>query len=136
MPLPNHLFVSSCDGNLYDTRVERWSEKPPLRANYNRGHNRIETVADLKAALRHGKFTDLGGYPLYFITSDCDTMSFESVLENLASVMDSVATKSRDGWRVIAVEINYEDNDMVCCHSGKRIPSAYGDDNEESQDVE
>lgn len=134
MTLPNHLFVSSCDGNLYDTRVERWSEKPPLRANYNRGHKRIETVADLKAALRHGKFTDLGGYPLYFITSDYDTMSFESVLENLASVMDSVATKSRDGWRVIAVEINYEDNDMVCCHSGKRIPSAYGESESDETD--
>jgi hypothetical protein len=133
MSLPNHLFVSSSDGALYDTRKDNWSLNPPLRANYNRGHNRIETVADLKATLRAGRYTDLGGYPLFFITNDGAALSFDAVTENLRTVMDSVANDIRDGWKVVAVDINYEDTELTCDHTGKKIPSAYGEDEEQGE---
>jgi hypothetical protein len=32
-----------------------------------------------------------------------------------------------DGWSVVAVGINYEDQDMVCCITGEKIPAAYGE---------
>lgn len=127
--MKDHLFVSS-DGTLFDTRDSDWNHHP-LRANYSVHHRTIESVADFKACLRAGNTTDLGGYPLYFITSDGAALSFESAQKEFRQIAESIATKARDGWRIVACEINYEDSDLFCWHSGKRIPSAYGDDESE-----
>lgn len=121
---PDHLFLSD-DGTLYDTRDADWVKRP-LREGYCGAGNRIETVAEFKAALRRGQTTDLGGYPLYFIASDGEAISFEAARENFAQIVDSIANGHRDGWRIVGQEINYEDEDLVCAHTGKRIPSAYG----------
>lgn len=127
--MPPHLFASD-DGALYDTRLPDWSGRPPLRRVWT-GHAReIETTAQVKAALRAGEYTDFGGYPLYFVTSDCCALSFDAVRDNLASVLDSVQTGSDDGWRVVGVDINYEDGELCCAHTGERIPSAYAEEEE------
>lgn len=130
MTLPSHLFVSSTDGGLYDCRIANWSSLPPLRAPYVRHCRTIETVADFKATLRAGQSTDLGGYPLYFLCSDGESLSFEAARENARTIMDSIANRHSDGWRVVACDVNYEDSEMRCAHTGKRIPSAYGDDDD------
>jgi hypothetical protein len=130
--LPEHLFVAD-DGNLYDTRDPNWARNP-LREGYYGGGPRIETVAQFKAALRHGGTTSLGGYPLYFIVSDGEALSFEAARENFRQIADSIVHRHNDGWRIVGQEINYEDEDLVCAHTGKRIPSAYGD-NEETDDT-
>lgn len=127
MTRPIHLFVSSTDGALYDTRDPNWSSKPPLRANYLRSHREIDSVADLKATLRAGETTDLGGYPLYFLASDCEALSFKAVRQELRNVMSALAQPAFvfNNWCVIGVEINYEDNDLFCTHTGIQIKSAY-----------
>ena len=99
--LLDHLFVSSCDGALHDTRIADWHKLPPLRANYARTHGRIRSAADLKATLRAGAYAWPGGYPLYFLTSDGGALSFATVRDNLARVLDSIATGTNDGWRVV-----------------------------------
>jgi hypothetical protein len=132
MDRPKHLFVTS-DGGLYDTRVVEWS-KHPLRADYAKGFARIANTAQLRATLRNGQYAWPGGYPLFFITSDGGALSFESVRKNLRNVLDSIAHKSADGWRVVACEVNWEDSDLTCDDSGKRIESAYGNDSDESND--
>ena len=128
--LPDHLFCSESDGALYDTRIPGWSKLPPLRAIYRGGQREISTCAELKAALRHGEFAWPGGYQMYFITSDGAALSFDAVRSELRSILDSVQTRSNDGWRVVGVDINYEDNDLHCDHTGKQIPSAYSDDSD------
>jgi hypothetical protein len=125
--LAEYFFVSDCDGALHDTRVDDWSSKP-IRANYKRHHRTIETVADLKATLRAGSFAWPGGYPLFFITSDGAALSFYTARTQFRHIADSIATGSNDGWRIVACEINYEDSDLQCDHTGNRIASAYGDD--------
>ncbi|NTF17177.1 hypothetical protein G6L37_01875 [Agrobacterium rubi] len=125
---PDHLFLSD-DGTLYDTRDMNWSTKP-LREGYLGTGNRIETVAEFKAALRHGQTTDLGGYPLYFVVSDGAAISFEAARENFRQIVDSIANVHNDGWRVVGQEINYEEEDLFCAHTGKRIASAYGNEEE------
>lgn len=131
MTLPAHLFVSSSDGALYDTRVPSWSSLPPLRANYSRGTREIGSAADLKAALRNGEFAWPGGYPLYFIASDGEALSFDSVREELRNVIDAIQSQDNSGWRVVACDINYEDGELFCAHSGERIPSAYAEPEDE-----
>jgi hypothetical protein len=127
MPLPSHLFCSDIDGALFDVREDGWSGQP-LRVGYQRTISRIETVADLKATLRAGQYAWPGGYPLYFICDDGAAISFDSVKENLAQVIYAIQHGLRDGWRVVGCEINYEDDDLVCEHSGKPILAAYGDE--------
>ena len=125
--LPDYMMVSETDGALYDTRDDGWSKRPPLRANYRRGHRKIKSIADLKAALRAGCYTSLGCYPLYFIASDGAALSFDAVKAEIAQVMAAVRDKSRDGWRVVACDINYENSDLYCAHTGEKIESAYGE---------
>jgi len=87
----------------------------------------INTVKDLKQVLRNGPYAWPGGYPLYFITSDGAALSFQAVRENLRSVLWSIKNGVNDGWRVQAMDINYEDNELYCDHTGEKIESAYGE---------
>lgn len=127
MPRPEHLFVSSADGSLYDTRNVGWTSLPPLRQNYCRTHSAIKSPADLKATLRNGPFAWPGGYPMFFLTSDGAALSFATVRKELRGILDSVASKRGDGWRVVACDINYEDSDLLDAHTGEKIESAYSD---------
>jgi len=120
--LPNHL--NEFEGGLYDTRDPEWSSKP-LRVNYSRNHGTIETVADLKATLRGGEFAWPGGYQMYLITSDGEALSFDTARKEFASLVDAFRTDTT--WRVIGCDINYEDNELYCAHSGDKIPAAYSD---------
>ena len=121
-----HYFISDTDGALHDTRMANWSSRP-IRTNYKLHHRSIDSVADLKATLRAGAYAWPGGYPLFFITSDGAALSFDSARENLPQVIWSIANGVNDGWRVVACDINYEDGDLTCDHSGKQIESAYAD---------
>jgi len=58
-------------------------------------------------------------------------LSFQTVRENLRSVLDSIRHKSNDGWRVIACEVNWEDEDLYDDHTGEQIESAYGENENE-----
>lgn len=88
----------------------------------------IKTVGDLRRAIRHGKYAWPGGYPCYFITSDGAALSFEAVKEEIRQVIWSIGHNINDGWRVVAMDVNWEDTELMCEHTGKRIESAYGDD--------
>lgn len=95
------------------------------RANIDKSGNL--TTHGLKVALRAGKYTWPGAYPCYFITDDGCALSFEVVRDNLRSVFDSIKTRCSDGWRVVAVDVNYEDGALYCEHTGERIESAYAE---------
>jgi len=122
--MKDYFFISETDGNLYDTRKKDW-EKHPLRLNYKRTHLLIKNVSDLKSTLRAGKYSWPGGYPLYFITEDGESLSFQAVRENFRNIINSIANNIDDGWKVISCDINYENTDLVCSDTGKLIESAY-----------
>jgi hypothetical protein len=85
----------------------------------------ITNTKQLKESLRSGAYAWPGGYPLYFITSDGASLSFDAVRENFRSVIWSIRHKINDGWRVVGVDINWEDHSLFCDHSGMQIESAY-----------
>ena len=68
-----------------------------------------------------------GGYPMFALTDDCDTLCADCCKKEWQQVCRSTRNDSRDGWRVQAVTINWENPDMVCCHCGDYIESAYFD---------
>lgn len=133
--LPPHLFACD-DGALYDTRNPAWSRENPLRPVFNRSFGTIENAAQLKATLRAGSYAWPGGYPLYFLASDGEALSFEAVRENLREILFAIATHSRCGWRVVGCAINWEDTALYCAHSGAKIESAYGEGEEEETESE
>ena len=87
----------------------------------------IKNTKQLKAALRSGPYAWPGGYPLYFITSDGAALSFQAVRDNFRSVLWSIRHAVNDGWRVVAIEVNWEDIDLYCDHTGEPIPAAYAE---------
>ena len=92
------------------------------------------TIKDLKKALRDypNGHAWPGGYPCYFITDDGAALSFDAVKEELKQIMWSIKTEDRGGWRVIGLDVNYEDPSLFCAHTNKRIPSAYAEDEAEA----
>jgi hypothetical protein len=86
------------------------------------------TTAELKTALRNGKYAWPGGYPKYFITSDGEALSFDAVKENFHDVVFNMKyLPSFGGWNIVACAINWEDHNLTCAHTGDKIESAYGE---------
>lgn len=87
----------------------------------------INSISDFRIAIRNGKFAWPGGYPCYFITSDGSALSFEAARKERRNILDSIANNHNDGWRVIGLDINWENDNLYCDHTGKRIQSAYAE---------
>ena len=86
------------------------------------------TTTELKNCIRDGKYAWPGGYPKYFITSDGEALSFDSVKQNFHDVVFNMKyLPSFGGWNVVACAINWEDENLYCCDSGEKIESAYGE---------
>lgn len=127
MALPNHMFVSDCDGALHDTRVPNWAATP-IRVNYARHHRTVETVADLKACLRAGDYAWPGGYQLAYITADGGLLHPDTVRAELSQIVDAIWTNDRSsGWRIVGMTGEHEmDFPAYCYHTGRKIWSDPG----------
>lgn len=70
-----------------------------------------------------------GGYPMYFITADGAALSFKAAEAEKAQIVDALLHGQRSsGWYAEAVDVNWEDGDLYCDHTGERIESAYAED--------
>lgn len=96
----------------------------PLRKDYSKTFLLIKTANQFKATIRAGKFTCLGGYPLYLFTSDSSALCFDCAKTKARCIIDSIKHDRRDGWKVEGCDVNYEDNELACDHCNKQIPSA------------
>lgn len=97
-----------------------------LRKDYKKHFSQINTLAQFKATLREGPRTWPGFYPLYFITHDGAALCFDCGRKEFRQIAWDFMHKTSTGWRVVACDINYEDNDLHCDHCDKQIESAYG----------
>lgn len=122
----SRFFIAS-DGSMY--RDNCFEE--PFRKDFQVTHNLITDTAQFKATLRNGAYAWPGGYPLYFITADGEALCFKCAKENAKQIMSNQFDNWHYDWRVIGCEVNWEDNDLQCCHCNSKIESAYGSDEEE-----
>ncbi len=91
---------------------------------------RIETAAEFDAALEQGPYAFPGGYPLYFVMADGEPLSYKAASAEAARIREALeagASGDRD-WRPLAMDINYEDADLTCVHTGEAIECAYPPD--------
>ena len=127
--LPDYLFTGT-NGNLFDTREKGWSSRP-LRERYSYTFGNIKNVSQLKATLRNGRYAWPGGYPMHFLTSDGATLCFDCVRDNFRNIADSIKNDISDGWKVVACDINWEDDHCPCDDCGKLLECAYPSNDEE-----
>ena len=66
-----------------------------------------------------------GCTPLYAVTSDGAAICPKCA----ATEREAIATTTgSDGWCVVGIQANWENDDLYCDHCSDQIPSAYGDD--------
>ncbi len=88
------------------------------------------TIDDFDDAIDNGPYVWPGGYPLFFVMSDGDSLGFQAAVDNADEIREALINHDDHGWLVTACCINYEDDFLVCCHDGDPIPSAYGEGGE------
>ena len=87
---------------------------------------KIRTRKEFSDALHDGPYEWPGGYPKYFLMQDGEPLSFKSAVECRGFILDALSSDARyEQWRVVAVDVNWEDEDMRCVHSGELIECAY-----------
>ena len=69
-----------------------------------------------------------GGYPLYYLCTDNGILC-----SRCANTESAVREAERhhdcpdyDQWRIVAAEVNWEDDSLICDICGQSIESAYG----------
>lgn len=95
------------------------------------------TVKEFIASLRGGRYAD-GGYPKYWLLADGGTLSHAACMANCGRIARAIRGDAERAdkdcarfyscepeWRVIGVDINWENSEMVCEDTGERIESAY-----------
>jgi hypothetical protein len=86
-------------------------------------------LLELKQALRAGPFAWPGGYPLYFLAADGSALSFDAVRGEIRQVIRALRHPGTDrDWKIVGVDVNWEDEYLFCVHTGQLIPCAYSDD--------
>ena len=83
------------------------------------------TLRAVKQAIRE-PYAWPGGYPLYVIMSDGESLSVTTAREHWRSIVHSTINRYGDGWAAYGAEINWE-SELYCAHSGEKIESAYGE---------
>jgi hypothetical protein len=87
------------------------------------------TLAEIKGRLRSGAYAWPGGYPIFFITTDGAALSFDAVRAEWREIVGAhLRNDRRCGWHIAGADINWENPDLYCEHTGNRIESAYAED--------
>lgn len=81
------------------------------------------TKQDLQAFIRSGGYAWPGGYQMALLMADGEVIDAQSARENYRLIRRAV---SRD-WTAEATFIHWEGEALQCAHSGRDIPSAFGE---------
>jgi hypothetical protein len=92
----------------------------------------INSISDFRKAIRNGPYAWPGGYPVYFILSDGEALSFKAAKEVKRELLEALRDKATNNypaedWLPVALEINFEDTELYCSHTNELIECAYGD---------
>ena len=110
----NATYLSEVTGHIHR------ADHSVLRERVMYWPARIATVHDLKAAIRAGARA-FGACRPFFVTMDGAALCHRCTLANIAAVMDSVATKTNDGWCVNGCDMDSNVEDVSCDGCGDPI---------------
>ena len=85
------------------------------------------TKSDLQLFIRSGGYAWPGGYQCALLMVDGECIDAQSARENYRQIRRNMAPSPIDrDWKPIEVFIHWEGDPLICAHSGREIPSAYG----------
>ncbi len=87
----------------------------------------IRNISDFRRAVRNGPYAWPGGYPCYWIMSDGGACAFTVAKSERRNMLEAIRDRDSSGWRPVAFDINWEDGDLTCDHTGESIECAYRD---------
>jgi len=82
----------------------------------------------LRDELIASPYTLHGGYPQFAVTSDGAALCHRCCKSEARSIG---FTYGSDGWAIAGLAVNWEDPALYCDHCGRRIESAYSEDDAE-----
>ena len=82
-----------------------------------------EIIVQVKRAAKE-QYAWPGGYPLFVILTD-GALCTKCAKKELGLIAQSTASRSRDGWQALGVDINWEDSELYCDHCNRLIEAAY-----------
>lgn len=117
------LFLS-CDGALYDAR----NLARTIRPLYARHVRDITNTVEMRASIRAGKYAFPGGYECFFIADDGACICHDCARKEYRLISASINSKSRDGWRIVALDCACNVDDfLMCAHCSRVIVEACED---------
>jgi hypothetical protein len=87
----------------------------------------INSISDFRKAYRNGPYAWPGGYPLFWLTSDGGALSWAAAKSERRNILEAIRDCDDSGWRIVALDVNWEDGELYCDHTSERIESAYAD---------
>jgi len=86
------------------------------------------TKSELQLFIRSGGYAWPGGYQCALLMADGESIDAKSARENYRQIRRNMAPVLTDrDWSPCAVFIHWEGEALICAHSGRLIPSAYGE---------
>lgn len=95
----------------------------------------INNVEDLNEAYEQKSHTSVGGYPLYFVMADGESLCVRCAVAKKPLIEEAVRDQDKNStWLTCGIEVNWKDPALFCAHCNERIESAYAEP-EEGEDV-
>lgn len=90
----------------------------PLYAQHVRD---ITNTVEMRASIRAGKYSFPGGYECFFITDDGACICHDCARKEYRLISASINSKSRDGWRIVALDCACNVDDFLACDHCSRV---------------
>ena len=109
-------------------KCESLAERGPFRIgneDEEREHNETQKISKLRADSQKGELPAYawpGGYPMFYLDKGNNVLCPECANKN-----------DEHNEPLVEYDVNWEDENLSCDHCSKHIPSAYGDDTDESR---
>jgi hypothetical protein len=82
----------------------------------------------LKDFIRSNGYAWPGGYPCALLMADGEVIDAQSARENYKQILGTMRhpESTSQEWMPVQAFIHWEGDPIICAHSGREIPSAYG----------
>jgi hypothetical protein len=89
------------------------------------------TKSDLQQFIRSGGIAWPGGYQCALMMLDSEVIDARSARENYRIIRRNMQDSTDRSWAPAQVFVHWEGEPLICAHSNREIPSAYGEPEEE-----
>jgi len=87
------------------------------------------TLEQIQSFIRSNGFAWPGGYPTALLMADGEAIDARSTRENYRLIRRAMQSPGSDRqWEPLEAFIHWEGAPIECAHSGRSIPSAYGEE--------